>query len=44
MFAGCCNLVGGNGTVYNDEHVDYEYARIDKVGRPGYFKRSGVEL
>ena len=44
MFAGCYSLVGGNGTVYNDEHIDYEYARIDKVGRPGYFKRSGVEL
>ena len=44
MFAGCYSLVGGNGTVYNDEHINYEYARIDKVGKPGYFKRSGDNL
>ena len=37
MFWGCTKLVGGNGTTYNDEHTDYEYARIDKPGQPGYF-------
>jgi hypothetical protein len=38
MFAGCNNLVGGAGTVYDENHTDAEYARIDG-GRfaPGYF-------
>ena len=32
-------LVGGAGTVYNSDHVDVEYARIDDPanGKPGYF-------
>jgi surface protein len=37
MFAGASRLVGGNGTVYNANHVDKEYARIDRPGTPGYF-------
>ena len=38
MFLGCTNLAGGMGTVYNSDHTDYLYARIDEgVGRPGYF-------
>lgn len=36
-FNGCINIVGGNGTVYDPNHVDYTYARIDKEGEPGYF-------
>ena len=36
MFIGCTNLVGGNGTVYDPNHTDYTYARIDRVGEPGY--------
>lgn len=37
MFYGCTSLVGGNGTTYNASHTDGEYARIDRVGMPGYF-------
>ena len=37
MFSGCTTLVGGNGTTYDSNHTDYEYARIDKDGAPGYF-------
>jgi surface protein len=40
MFYGCTNLVGGKGTVYDDVHVDAEYARIDggpTSETPGYF-------
>ncbi|MBR3472763.1 MAG: BspA family leucine-rich repeat surface protein [Prevotella sp.] len=36
MFTGCTNLVGGNGTVYDENHTDYTYARIDREGQPGY--------
>lgn len=37
MFSGCYALVGGNGTVYDMDHVGPAYARIDKAGEPGYF-------
>jgi len=40
VFAGCTNLVGGKGTAYNPDHVDYTYARIDggpNSQTPGYF-------
>ena len=37
MFNNCTSLVGGNGTVYDSTKVDKTYARIDKIGRPGYF-------
>ena len=37
MFLSCAKLIGGNGTVYDENHVDYTYARIDKPGEPGYF-------
>ena len=38
MFAGCQSLVGGMGTVYDADHVDAEYARIDGgPDCPGYF-------
>ena len=37
MFNGCTSLVGGNGTAYDAEHIDNEYARIDREGTPGYF-------
>ncbi len=38
MFTNCTSLVGGQGTVYNAEHTDYSYARIDGgAGAPGYF-------
>ncbi|MBP3786854.1 MAG: BspA family leucine-rich repeat surface protein [Prevotella sp.] len=38
MFFGCTNLVGGAGTVYSADHVDYTYAHIDGgTANPGYF-------
>jgi surface protein len=38
MFLGCRKLVGGQGTTYDKDHVDAEYARIDGgPGNPGYF-------
>lgn len=38
MFNGCTNLVGGVGTAYDKNHIDAEYARIDKgTNSPGYF-------
>ena len=39
MFTDSTKLQGGNGTVYNANHLDKEYARIDDAtnGHPGYF-------
>ena len=30
------NLVGGNGTVYNDSYLGHPYAVIDTAETPGY--------
>ena len=37
MFVDDTNLVGGNGTTYDANHIDKEYARIDTAQTPGYF-------
>ena len=38
IFNGCTKLVGGKGTVYNENHVDYTYAHVDEgTANPGYF-------
>ena len=38
MFAGCTNLLGGMGTLYDDNHIDAAYAHIDEgTSNPGYF-------
>ena len=38
VFSGCTNLMGGAGTSYDANHVDYTYARIDGgENNPGYF-------
>ena len=38
MFIGCTSLVGGQGTKYDSNHTDGEYARIDGgPNSPGYF-------
>ena len=37
MFYNCTSLVGGNGTIFDNAHIDAEYARIDRPGTPGYF-------
>ena len=37
MFAGCTNLVGGQGTAYDEHHVDAARAHIDGgTSNPGY--------
>ena len=40
MFGNCFNLVGGNGTPYNPDNNDKDYARIDTETTPGYFTAS----
>ena len=38
MFLNCTSLVGGAGTIFNANHVDYTYAHIDGgASNPGYF-------
>ena len=38
MFKGCTSLVGGQGTTYDDNHTDKDYAHIDGgPSNPGYF-------
>ena len=38
MFSNCSNLKGGKGTIFDEKHVDKEYAHIDGgTGNPGYF-------
>ena len=37
MFLNCPSLVGGNGTIFDANHIDKEYARIDMPNTPGYF-------
>ena len=42
MFYGCDELVGENGTAYDEEYVDATYARPDEEGTPGYFTKKGT--
>ncbi len=47
MFYGCTNLVGGQGTTYNEDLTSKKYARIDGgKSNPGYFtlKADGIAL
>ena len=38
MFGGCTSLVGGAGSVYDENHAHYTYAHIDGgESNPGYF-------
>ena len=37
MFKNAVNLVGGNGTVYDPNHISQQYAHVDVAGNPGYF-------
>ena len=39
MFSGCTSLKGGNGTEFDDTHVDGTYAHPDAAGKPGYFTK-----
>ena len=39
MFYGCSSLMGGSGTVYDENHVDALYAHIDGgTSNPGYLR------
>lgn len=40
MFRNCTSLIGGNGTHFNSNYIDATYARIDRVGTPGYFTQA----
>lgn len=41
MFEGCTSLVGGAGTTYDADHIDYTYAHIDGgSSNPGYLTSS----
>ena len=37
LFYDCPKLVGGNGTVYDENHTYLDYARPDLPNQPGYF-------
>ena len=42
MFRGCTNLIGGNGTTFDANHIDHTYAHIDGgPDNPGYFTAKG---
>ena len=45
MFTDCIALVGGRGTVYDANHTDAAYARIDMApDAPGYFTRKTQQM
>ena len=45
MFKDCTSLVGGQGTTYDADHVDAEYAHIDGgTSNPGYFTDKNASL
>ena len=45
MFTNCYNLVGGQGTTYDANHVDKTYAHIDGgTSNPGYFTAKNAGL
>lgn len=42
MFERCTKIVGGQGTRFDENHIDAAYAHIDGgTANPGYFTRSG---
>ena len=44
MFKACQALVGGQGTTYNENHIDKAYAHIDGgASNPGYFTLAQVQ-
>ena len=45
VFSDCTNLVGGAGTTYNYNHVDYTYAHIDGgSSNPGYLTAKDAKV
>ena len=44
MFAGCSKIVGGEGTTYDSDHINDDYARIDEgPSKPGYFTKKAPQ-
>ena len=41
-FFKCYKLKGGNGTVFDEEHIKIDYAHPDKAGNPGYFTATKI--
>lgn len=37
MFLYCFDLIGGNGTAFNESNTTVTYAQIDTISSPGYF-------
>ena len=44
MFSGCTSLKGENGTEFDSNHTDKEYARFDGPYYPGYFSSLTYDL
>ena len=45
MFTNCTNLIGGAGTIYDANHVDYTYAHIDGgSSNPGYLTAKDAKV
>jgi surface protein len=44
MFISCFSLKGGQGTTYDENHIDQAYAHIDAADNPGYFTAKGAFL
>ena len=45
MFYGCSKIVGGEGTTYDPDHTNNDYARIDEgPSNPGYFTRKAPQF
>ena len=45
MFAICDNLVGGQGTIFDENHIDKTYAHVDGgPNNPGYFTYSATGI
>lgn len=43
MFTSCFKLVGGSGTAYDNNHIDYTYAHIDGgINNPGYLTSKSI--
>lgn len=43
VFSGCSSLVGGEGTVFDANNTDGEYARVDGAGGAGYLTRAFID-
>lgn len=45
MFGFCDKIVGGQGTIYDENHTDHSYAHVDGgTANPGYFTYKNGEL